>query len=74
MESLHDSLIAHWDQEPSVTTARRKSVLDCGSLLPLSRVRAKRKSARGLAQSKTWRLFRRFMESLISFFPPALGP
>ncbi len=46
----------------------RDSVLDCGSPLPLLRPQTRSKSARGLAQSKTWRPFGRLMESPLSFF------
>src|SRR6266542_4277593 len=43
-------------------TRGRESVLDCGSPLPLLHPRPGSESARGLAQSKTWRRFGRFFE------------
>ena len=65
------NLRAHWDHELWRVSHRRDSVLDCGSLLPLSHQTRNRRvdagphhrakpcyqSARGLAQSKTWRAF-----------------
>ena len=49
------------DQETAMDLVWRDSVLDCGSPLPLSGCRPAIKSARGLAQSKTWRQFGRFV-------------
>src|SRR5881394_1913487 len=66
MESLLSLLRMHWDHEPRRGGRRRASVLDCGSPLPLLRPRTRSESARGLAQSKTWRRGGRFMESLLS--------
>ena len=61
-ESPLSLLRMHWDHEPRRWVRRRDSVLDCGSPLPLLRPRSRSKSARGLAQSKTWRRFGWFME------------
>src|SRR6266545_5197381 len=62
MESPFLYLCMHWDRESGRWVRRRDSVLDCGSPLPLLRLHTKSKSARGLAQSKTWRPFGRFTE------------
>src|SRR6266545_396463 len=69
MESLLSFFRMHWDHEPRRWVHRRESVLDCGSPLPLLRLQTRSKSARGLAQSKTWRLFGRFMERTAKGFP-----
>ncbi len=45
---------------------QRDSVLDCGSPLPLWDGARPLKSARGLAQSKTLRRFRRFVETPVT--------
>ena len=60
--SFHDLQITHRGQEP------RASVLDCGPAaghgpLALSDAPGPSKSARGLAQSKTWRPQGRFLEN-----------
>jgi hypothetical protein len=46
-------------QGEKVVLIQRGSVLDCGGPPPLWRCRLSFKSARGLAQSKTWRQFER---------------
>ena len=70
-------LRAHWDHESRRVSHRRDSVLDCGSLLPLShkpsnhrldvdphhRTEPCAQSARGQAHSKTWRNLGPSMES-----------
>ena len=61
MNSLLSFFRTRWDPEPRSWVRRRDSVLDCGSPLPLLRFQTESKSARGLAQSKTWRPFGRFM-------------
>ncbi len=61
MNSLLSFFRTRWDPEPRSWVRRRDSVLDCGSPLPLLRFQTGSKSARGLAQSKTWRPFGRFM-------------
>src|SRR6266540_3483653 len=67
IKSFRDFKIAHWDHEPRGWVRRRDSVLDCGSPLPLLHRKTGSKSARGLAQSKTWRQFGWFRERLVSF-------
>src|SRR6266516_1211425 len=64
MESLFSLARMHWDHEPRRGGRRRASVLDCGSPLPLLRLRTRSESARGQAHSKTWRYGGRFMESV----------
>src|SRR6266496_3504745 len=61
--SRHSLLCMHCDHELQRGGRCRASVLDGGSPLPPSRSWTGRKSARGLAQSKTWRRCVRFMES-----------
>ena len=51
----------HWGNELTMDLVWRDSVLDCGSPLPLSDCGLAFKSARGLAHSKTWRPFGRFL-------------
>src|SRR6266511_3637282 len=70
MSIPHGFLTAHWDHEPRGCVRRRDSVLDCGSPLPLLHPQTRSKSARGLAQSKTWRA----MENAPFAFPNGLGP
>jgi hypothetical protein len=60
--SLLSLFRTHWDHEPGRIGRSRDSVLDCGSLLPLSMSAEMYQSARGLAQSKTWRILGRFIE------------
>src|SRR6266542_2201251 len=67
MESLDAMFGMRWDHEPRGWVRRRDSVLDCGSPLPLLHRKTGSKSARGLAQSKTWRQFGWFRERLVSF-------
>jgi hypothetical protein len=70
-ESPHAITDMHWAHEPRRVSRWRASVLDCGSPLPLSHQSRNRRlavclrrradpnlqSARGQAQSKTWRTF-----------------
>jgi hypothetical protein len=70
MESLDSLFRTRWDHEPGRRVRRRESVLKCGSPLLLSSALDALESARGLAQSKTWRHFGRFLERrLVGILP-----
>ncbi len=64
LESLLDSDAAHWDPEPA---DRAVASWTAPVLWRFRSARLHCQSARGLAQSKTWRYLRRFMESLWFF-------
>src|SRR5207244_3805519 len=66
LESIDGFSTAQSDHELRRVGPRRASVLDCGSPLPVLRPRTRSESARGLAQSKTWRRGARYMERLLS--------
>ncbi len=72
-ESLLSLLRMHGDHQMRRGARWRASVLDCGSPLPLLRPRTRSESARGLAQSKTWRRGERFMERLTAGDGPGQG-